>query len=185
MKDMKGHEEFAMKDPADTAETAMNALACPGAQWQADCTSPAGMNRVFRTPLAWKVIGCAIAVHKALGPGMLESTYDDCMALEFEFVGLPFARQVRAPIVYRGVALPRAYRVDFLIDASLVLELKAVECLMPVHDAQVLTYLKLLKLRQGLLINFNVTRLVDGLRSFLLGDAEDGVMKDHEGHEGP
>jgi GxxExxY protein len=119
-------------------------------------------------PLARTIIGCAIDVHTALGPGLLESAYEECLARELEIHGVPFARQVRVPVAYKGVSLACGYRVDFLVDSRIVVELKAVARLEPVHRAQVLTYLKLLGVRQGLLMNFHAPRLTAGLKSLLL-----------------
>ena len=123
---------------------------------------------VHTSPLAEKVIGCAIEVHQSLGPGLLESAYEQCLAHEFAAQGLTFGRQVSLPVTYKGVYLDCGYRIDFLIERALLVELKAVEHVLPIHHAQILTYLKLLGVRQGLLINFNVGRLVNGLKSFLL-----------------
>ena len=122
----------------------------------------------IRTPLARKVIGCAIDVHRALGPGLLESAYDPCFAYRLAECGIAFKRQPSVPVTYNTVKLDCGYRADFVIEDSLLVELKAIEKVLPIHRAQVLTYLKLLQIKQGLLINFNVTKLVDGLESFLL-----------------
>jgi GxxExxY protein len=122
---------------------------------------------VQRSPLTEQVIGCAIEVHKALGPGLLESTYQRCLAHEFDLRGLRSVWQAPLPVAYKGVHLDCGYRVDCVVERELVLELKTVEHVLPIHHAQILTYLKLLKIRQGLLINFNSKRLVDGLKSFL------------------
>lgn len=123
---------------------------------------------VKRDPLAHTVLGAAIAVHKALGPGLFESVYRDCLALELaDIPAVRVAREVALPVTYRGVRIDRGFRLDFVIDDRLVIEIKSVENLLPVHSAQVITYLKLSGLHQGLLINFNVTRLMDGVKSFL------------------
>jgi GxxExxY protein len=119
------------------------------------------------SPLVEQVIGCAIEVHRALGPGLLESSYEACLVYELTHSGVKFRRQVPVPVVYKDVKIDCGYRVDLLIDDTLVLELKSVDHLSPVHDAQMLTYMKLLDLKQGLIINFNVKRLVDGLRNVL------------------
>ena len=123
---------------------------------------------VHTTPLGRAVIGCAIEVHKALGPGLLESIYERGTAQEFRVCGLSFEEQVAVPVYYKGTNLDCGYRIDFVVEGELVVELKAVERLIPIHQAQMLTYLKLMQLRQGFLINFNVQRLVDGVKSFLL-----------------
>jgi GxxExxY protein len=117
-----------------------------------------------RDPLTQQVIGCAIEVHRTLGPGLLESTYEKCLAHEFRFAGLSFINQAAMPIDYKGITLDCGYRLDFLIDDYLVVELKAVEQLLPIHLAQVITYMKLAEAPVGLLINFNVKVLKDGIR---------------------
>ncbi len=114
--------------------------------------------------LTEKVIGAAMEVHRALGPGLLESAYETCLARELAIQGIAFEQQVELPVVYRGVPLSCGYRLDFLVEGELILELKAVEELLPIHEAQVLTYLKLSDKRIGLLINFNVALLKQGLR---------------------
>jgi GxxExxY protein len=111
------------------------------------------------------VIGCAISVHRALGPGLFESVYEPCMAHELEKAGLRFQRQVSLPVIYDGVRFPHAFRVDFVVESELLIELKSVERLQPVHNTQLLTYLKLAGLHKGLLINFNVALLRQGLKS--------------------
>jgi GxxExxY protein len=118
-------------------------------------------------PVAEKVIGCAIAVHRAIGPGLFESVYEKCVGLEFEANDIRYACQVPLVLTYRGHSLPSVYRVDFIVDERLLVELKTVERFLPIHRSQMLTYLKLSGLRQGLLINFNSPKLVDGLKSFL------------------
>jgi GxxExxY protein len=123
---------------------------------------------VIHYPLAGKVIGCAIEVHRALGPGLLEVTYEECLDSELKRRGIAFARQVPLPATYKDAKIDCAYRLDFLVEGALIVEVKAVEKVAPVHHAQVLTYLKLLKVKQGLLINFNVPVLVRGVKSFLL-----------------
>ena len=114
--------------------------------------------------IAGRVIGAAIAVHRALGPGLLESAYDECLSLEMTLSGLKYERQMALPIVYRSVTLLRAYKPDFLVEGVVILELKTVEKLLPVHEAQVLTYLKLSGVEAGLLINFNAIPLKSGIR---------------------
>jgi GxxExxY protein len=111
-----------------------------------------------------RVIGAAIAVHTALGPGLLESAYDECLSLEMTLSGLNYERQLALPIVYRSVTLLRAYKPDFVIEGLVILELKTIEKILPVHEAQVLTYLKLSGLEAGLLINFNAVPLKSGIR---------------------
>ena len=113
-----------------------------------------------------KVIGCAIEVHKALGPGLLESAYEECLAAEMEAWGLRFERQKPVPVVFRNSKLDCGYRVDFLVEEKVVVELKAVDIVLPVRHAQVLTYVRLLDVRLGLLINFHVEQLTKGIRRF-------------------
>jgi len=120
-----------------------------------------------KDPLVEKVIGCAIAVHRELGPGLLESTYEQCLAREFSLNDLEFQMQVPLPVEYRGIKIDCGYRLDLVVEDRLLLELKSVEQMLPVHQAQILTCLKLSKIPQGLLINFNVPRLTEGLKSFL------------------
>ncbi|HEA66374.1 MAG TPA: GxxExxY protein [Desulfobacterales bacterium] len=112
------------------------------------------------------VIGAAIEVHKALGPGLLESAYEECLCreLELELRGIPFERQKELPIEYKGAKLDCGYRLDIVVAGRLILELKACENLQPIHEAQLLTYLKLTGIKYGLLINFNVPVLKDGIR---------------------
>ena len=111
-----------------------------------------------------RFIGCAIAVHRALGPGLLESAYEECLAAEFKAQGLQFERQKPVPLTYRDVRLDCGYRVDFLVEEKVVVDLKAIEVVPPVMYAQVLTYVRLLHKRLGLLINFHVEQLVKGVR---------------------
>jgi GxxExxY protein len=113
------------------------------------------------------VIGCAIEVHKALGPGLLESVYQRCLTQELGARGVSFAQQVRLPIVYKGTPVDCSYRLDLVIEGRLIVEVKCVDRLLPIHDAQLLTYLKLSEATRGLLINFNVAWLVDGIRSLV------------------
>jgi GxxExxY protein len=117
-----------------------------------------------KDPLTQQVIGCAIEVHRTLGPGLLESTYEKCLAHELKLAGLPFINQAVIPIDYKGISLDCGYRLDFLIDDYLVVELKAVEQILPIHQAQVITYMKLAEAPVGILINFNVKLLKDGIR---------------------
>jgi GxxExxY protein len=127
-----------------------------------------GAVALYSTPLARRVIGSAIEVHRQLGPGLLESTYDRCFAQELTLAGLEFLRETPLPVVYKGIEVDWGYRIDYLIENELLVELKAVETLLPVHKAQAVTYLKLLGLRQALLFNFNVVRMKDGIKSILL-----------------
>ncbi|HTP84821.1 MAG TPA: GxxExxY protein [Alphaproteobacteria bacterium] len=119
-------------------------------------------------PLTEKIIGAAIEVHRALGPGLLESAYEVCLCHEFSLAGLQFRRQVPLPVTYKSVTLDCGYRADIVVESTVMLELKTVEAVLPVHKAQLLTYLKLSGLRVGLLINFNVPMLKDGLVRMVL-----------------
>jgi GxxExxY protein len=114
--------------------------------------------------LTEKVIGCAIEVHRTLGPGLLESTYQQCLAHELGVQEIPFSSEVDLPIDYKGIKLNCGYRLDLMVDGRLIVELKAVDEVSGLHQAQLMTYMKLAKVSLGLLINFNVTRLVDGVR---------------------
>ena len=115
--------------------------------------------------LVRSVIGCAIEVHRTVGPGLLESAYEACLTLELHDRGITFARQVPVPMLYKSRRLNCGYRADLIVEKELLIELKSIERLLPIHQAQVLTYLKLVDLHHGLIINFNVRRLVDGIRS--------------------
>jgi GxxExxY protein len=119
-------------------------------------------------PLVQRVIGCAIEVHRHLGPGLLESAYQRCLTYELSLNHIAFVADRPLPLTYKGLDLHCGYRVDLLVEGQLILELKAVDRLLPIHQAQVITYLRLLSMKQGLLINFNVPRLVDGVKSLLL-----------------
>jgi GxxExxY protein len=118
--------------------------------------------------LTEKVIGLAIEVHRHLGPGLLESAYEECLCLELQEAGLSFRRQVPLPITYKSIRLDCGYRLDLLIEDQLILELKAVEGLLPIHEAQVLTYMKLSGGHTGLLLNFNSAILKNGIRRLML-----------------
>ena len=114
--------------------------------------------------LTEKIIGCAIKVHRVLGPGLLESAYEVCLLHELTKAGLKAERQVKVPIFYDGLKLDADYFIDILVEDTVVLELKSVEHLLPIHEAQLLTYLKLANKKLGLLINFNVTLLKNGIK---------------------
>ena len=118
--------------------------------------------------LSNRAIGCAIEVHKELGPGLLESTYEKCLAKELALAKISFELQKPLPISYKGIHLNCGYRIDLLIEKQLIIELKAVESLMPIHEAQLLTYMKLSNISIGLLINFNEMLLKDGIKRFVL-----------------
>jgi GxxExxY protein len=121
-----------------------------------------------RDPFTGKVIGCAIEVHRVLGPGLLESTYQQCLAHELHLNGIRFKLEHPMPVDYKGVRLDCGYRIDLMVGDRLILELKAVEEVRGVHKAQLLTYMKLSGIGTGLLINFNVKRLADGIDRFKL-----------------
>lgn len=117
--------------------------------------------------LSHGVIGCAIEVHRALGPGLLESAYEQCLAHELSRNGIQFALQHPQPVEYKGLKLDCGYRLDLLVEEELIVELKSVNGLSAIHKAQMLTYMKLSGVNTGLLINFNVTRLKDGIKRFV------------------
>ncbi|MCQ8887702.1 GxxExxY protein [Pseudoalteromonas agarivorans] len=114
--------------------------------------------------LTKKVIGCAIEVHRALGPGLLESSYERCFMYELHDAGLLVKNQILLPINYKGRSIDAGYRLDILIPGELIIELKAVDKLLPIHSAQLITYLKLSGIKTGLLINFNQVKLLDGIK---------------------
>ena len=118
--------------------------------------------------LSNRVIGCAIEVHRELGPGLLESTYEQCLAHELSLNGIDFKLQSPLPVAFKGTLLDCGYRVDVLVEGEIILELKSVDAIKGIHEAQLLTYMKLAGIKQGFLINFNVRRLKDGLKSFVL-----------------
>ena len=114
------------------------------------------------------IIGSAIDVHKVLGPGLLESAYEECLCYELKLQGLDVCRQVNLPVIYKEVSLDAGYRLDLMVEDKVVVELKTVDRLMPIHDAQLLTYMKLINCSVGLLINFNVPVLKQGIRRKVL-----------------
>ena len=118
--------------------------------------------------LTGKVIGAAIEVHTALGPGLLESAYEKCLCKEFKLRNICYVTQKELPLSYKGEDVDCGYRLDFIVEDRLILELKACDRLQPVHEAQLLTYLKLTNLNVGLLINFNVSVLKDGIKRLML-----------------
>ena len=114
--------------------------------------------------LTGAVIGAAIEVHRALGPGLLESAYEECLAHELKLRDIEFARQVPLPITYKSIQLDCGYRLDLVVENCLILELKTVDKLLPIHEAQLLTYLKMTNTKTGLLLNFNVAVLREGIK---------------------
>lgn len=122
-----------------------------------------------RNILSGKILDACIEVHKELGPGLLESVYDLCLCRELAKRNISFSRQVYVPVIYKNEILDANFRIDILDEDEIIIELKAVEFIMPVHHAQLLTYLKLYKKRLGLLINFNSPKLIDGFKRILNG----------------
>ena len=119
--------------------------------------------------LGKRIIGCAITVHSALGPGLLESVYEACLVYELSKTGIDVARQVSLPIQYEDVILDGGLKLDLLVGKRVVVELKATEKLLPIHTAQLLSYLRLSRLRVGYLLNFNVQRMRDGVKRVVNG----------------
>lgn len=116
-----------------------------------------------RDPRTGPIIRCAIEVHRSLGAGLLESAYEECLCHELHLRGLTFKRQVPVPVVYKGLSLDCGYQIDLIVQDEVVVELKAIEKVLPVHQAQLLTYMKLTQKTVGLLINFNVPILTQGI----------------------
>jgi GxxExxY protein len=121
-----------------------------------------------KDPLTEAIIGFAIEVHRQLGPGLLESAYEECLCYELRQNSIAYQRQIQLPVKYKSVRLDSGYRIDILVENSVILELKTVERLLPVPEAQLLTYLKLSGLHTGLLLNFNAAVMKDGLRRLVL-----------------
>jgi GxxExxY protein len=121
------------------------------------------LNEITKT-----IIGCAIEVHRNLGPGLLESAYKECLVFELIQKGLTIERQKPVPVVYKDIKLEYGYRIDVLVENSVVIELKAVDAINPVHEAQLLTYMRFAEKQIGLLFNFNVTVLKDGIRRYII-----------------
>ena len=119
--------------------------------------------------ISGKIIGAAIEVHRKLGPGLLESAYEECLCCEMALWGIKFERQVPLPLNYKGVDLDCGYRLDLLVEDKVIVELKSIETLEAIHDAQLLTYLRLRNAWLGLIINFNVIMLKDGVRRLVNG----------------
>ena len=119
-------------------------------------------SKLLHEELTEKIIGAAIEVHRALGPGLLESAYEECLCHEFHLRGICFERQRPLPVEYKGVKLDCGYRLDLIVENKVILEIKCVEHVLPVHEAQLLTYLKMTGMRVGLILNFNIATLVRG-----------------------
>jgi GxxExxY protein len=126
-------------------------------------TQSHGENEERKDPRTAPIVGAAIEVHRALGPGLLESAYEECLCHELHLRGLAFERQVALPVPYKGLKLDCGYKMDVVVDSTVILELKCVEKILPIHEAQLLTYLKLSGKHVGLLINFNVPLLTQGI----------------------
>ena len=118
--------------------------------------------------LSNQIIGCAIEVHKTLGPGLLESTYEQCLAYELKRLNIPFKLQHPLPVEYKEVRLDCGYRIDMLIGNRVIVELKSVDSILPIHQTQLLTYMKLSGIRIGLLMNFNVKYMKTGIKRMVL-----------------
>lgn len=127
--------------------------------------------------LATQTVQAALAVHRALGPGLLESAYQQCMTVELSLAGLSVEREKILPLVYRGHSIETAYRLDLIVGGKLLVELKAVDAVAHVHEVQVVTYLKLLKLPLGLLINFNVPLIKNGISRILNLDFQTEIVR--------
>jgi len=123
---------------------------------------------INKDPLSDQVIGLAIEVHRELGPGLLESAYEQCLCYEFANANVAFEKQVPIGIDYKDMKLDCGFRADLIVDGKLLIELKAVERILPIHEAQLLTYMKLSKIRRGLILNFNTKVLKDGIKRMVL-----------------
>lgn len=134
--------------------------------------------------LSGKVVGLCIEIHRELGPGLLESAYEECLAYELSKAGLRFERQKPLPVRYKEVQLDCGYRLDFVVEGILIIELKAVTELLPIHEAQLLTYLKLDKKPLGLLVNFNMPTLKQGVRRLVCGGLFKGESGGNSLHSG-
>lgn len=119
---------------------------------------------MIENEISSKIIGAAIEVHRQLGPGLLESSYEKCLAFELMQNGLKIQTQVPVPVLYKGIKLDVSYRLDIIVEEKVIIEVKTVSELMPIHKAQLLTYLKLTRIKLGLLINFNSIKLIDGVK---------------------
>lgn len=119
--------------------------------------------------LSSKIIGASIEVHKQLGPGLLESTYEVCLGHELKSMGLEVKQQIPLPVIYKDIKLNAGYRIDMIVENKIIVEIKSVDALAPIHTAQILTYLKLKDLKLGLLINFNEIKVVDGIKRIING----------------
>jgi GxxExxY protein len=118
--------------------------------------------------LTERIIGLAIEVHRHTGRGLLESVYEQCLCYELQQTDIPFARQAAVPILYKGVVMGDGFRADIVVDRKVIIEIKSVAAIQPVHESQLLTYLRMSGIRVGLLLNFNASRLTDGLRRLVV-----------------
>lgn len=127
-----------------------------------------GEVQLYHEELTHKLIAAAIEVHKHLGPGLMESAYEQCYCHEIALQAIPFERQVTLPVEYKGVKLDLGYRIDMVADKKVIVEFKCVEKILPVHEAQLLTYMKISKIPVGLIINFHAARIKDGIKRMVL-----------------
>jgi GxxExxY protein len=118
--------------------------------------------------LTERIIGLAIEVHRNTGRGLLESVYEQCLCFEFQQADLPFERQVGIPVTYKGLILDEGFRADIVVDRKVIIEIKSVATIQPTHESQLLTYLRMSGIPVGLLLNFNASRLTDGLKRFVV-----------------
>jgi len=166
-----GHRELSFFDPTgryllDQVDLPFANHLISGENGSEDITI--GSKNMDINHLTGQIIGAAIEIHKELGPGLLESAYEECLCHEFNLRKISYKRQQSLPIEYKGIKLDCGYRIDIIVKDLVILELKSVDRLQPIHDAQLLTYLKLTGLKVGLLINFNVSVLKQGIKRLIL-----------------
>ncbi len=125
-------------------------------------------DKILYKELSDKIIGCAVEVHRLLGPGLLESAYHQCLCRELDLKGIKFEREKPLPVIYKDTRLDCGYRLDILVEGKVILELKSVEAIKSIHEAQIISYMKLADVKKGFLINFNVELLKNGLKSFAI-----------------
>ena len=125
-------------------------------------------SKLYQSELSGEIIGAAVEVHRELGPGLLESVYEECLCRELDLRDMLFERQKPLPLAYKGISLDCGYRLDLVIEDRIIVEIKCVEALATIHEAQLLTYMKLARVKVGLLINFNVPVLKNGIKRFVL-----------------
>jgi GxxExxY protein len=128
----------------------------------------AGKHELTEKGLTERILGLAINVHRALGPGLLESVYEECLCHELATTAVPFTRQQPIPVVYDSVRLECGFRADIIVADRVLVEIKSIDRFAPIHEAQILTYLRLSKLKVGLLLNFNSVRMIDGMKRMVL-----------------